>query len=365
MNILNLRTAPLLMGLMLTASCASWDADSDGEGMAEVNLKSNLVGDAVIYEGARGPGKGRHIVFLSGDEEYRSEEALPQMAKILAARHGFKCTVLFSINKQTGEIDPNAKDNIPGMAALDSADLCIMLWRFRELPDDQMKHFVDYFNAGKPVIALRTSTHAFNYGKDSKSAYKHFSYNSSDWKGGFGKQVLGETWVTHWGRHKSEATRGIIEPSAKGHPILTGVTDLFGDTDVYEAHPPADATILVRGQVLKGMKPTDAPADYRKKNVLGTEQAVNDPMQPIIWVRQHKNASGRTNAILTSTLGSATDLQNEGLRRLLVNAAYVYTGLEKKLPAGAQAGLIGDFKPTFYGFNGGKKGVKPADHLVK
>ena len=54
--------------------------------------------------------------------------------------------------------------------------------------------------------------------------------------------MLGETWLTHWGRHKVEATRGVIEPSQRGHPLLRGVTDIFGDTDVYEAYPPADAT---------------------------------------------------------------------------------------------------------------------------
>src|SRR5262249_43169580 len=60
-------------------------------------------GDWVVYQGKKGPGQGRHIVFLSGDEEYRSEEGLPQLARILAVHHGFKCTVLFSI--KDGEID--------------------------------------------------------------------------------------------------------------------------------------------------------------------------------------------------------------------------------------------------------------------
>src|SRR6059058_1463741 len=100
--------------------------------------------DWVDYEGKKGPGQGKHIVFLSGDEEYRSEEGLPMLAKILAVRHGFKCTVLFSINPTDGTIDPVVQTNTPGMAALDSADLCVMALRFRELPDSQMKHFVDY-----------------------------------------------------------------------------------------------------------------------------------------------------------------------------------------------------------------------------
>lgn len=319
----------------------------------------------VTHEGKSGPGQGKHIVFLAGDEEYRSEEALPALAKILSQRHGFKCTVLFSVNKQTGEIDPNTKDNVPGLAALQTADLVVMLWRFRELPDADMQRFVDYLHSGRPIIALRTSTHAFNYGKDSKSPFARYTWTSKEWPGGFGKQVLGETWVSHWGRHKAEATRGVIEPGAEKHPVLKGVNDIFGDTDVYEAWPPDDAKVLVRGQVLAGMKPNDPPADYRKKNARGVEQPVNEPMMPIVWTRDYKNEAGRTNRLLVTTMGSATDLQSEGLRRLLVNGAYWLTGLEQKIPARANVDYVGDFKPAMYGFNGYAKGVKPTDHALK
>ena len=50
----------------------------------------------VVYEGYDAPGYGRHVVLVSGDEEYRSEEAFSQLGKILAQRQGFKCTVLFA-----------------------------------------------------------------------------------------------------------------------------------------------------------------------------------------------------------------------------------------------------------------------------
>ncbi len=311
--------------------------------------------DWVVYEGKEGPGKGKHIVFLTGDEEYRSEEGLPMLAKIVAVRHGFKCTVLFALNPQTGEIDPNNQKNIPGMEALDSADLCVMLLRFRALPDEQMKHFVDYLNAGKPIIALRTSTHAFAYGKNSQSAYARFDWQSKDWPGGFGRQVLGETWVAHHGNHRVEATRGVIEPSAKNHPILRGADDIFGNTDVYTANPPADAQILVRGQVLLGMNPTDAAVQGKK----------NDPMQPVVWLRSYANVSGKKNRILTTTMGAATDLQSEGLRRLLVNGSYWAVGLEDKISAKADVNCVGEYQPTMYGANAFKKGVKPADLELK
>src|ERR1700722_4338033 len=77
----------------------------------------------VVYDGGDGPGKGKHIVFVSGDEEYRSEEGLPQLAKILAVHHGFKCTVLFSVDPKDGTINPNETQNIPGLEALQTADL--------------------------------------------------------------------------------------------------------------------------------------------------------------------------------------------------------------------------------------------------
>src|SRR3989442_8385692 len=102
----------------------------------------------VVYDGGEGLGKDKHIVLVSGDEEYRSEEALPQLAKLLAKHHGFKCTVLFAINPDDGTIDPKNTHNIPGLEALDHADLMVIFTRFRDLPDEQMKHIVKYVVSG-------------------------------------------------------------------------------------------------------------------------------------------------------------------------------------------------------------------------
>lgn len=307
--------------------------------------------DWIAYKGAEGPGKGKHIVFLAGDEEYRSEEGLPMLAKILSQRHGFDCTVLFSVDAD-GTINPDNGASLSGAEALDGADAIVMLLRFRHWPDDINARFMKAVDRGVPLIALRTSTHAFNMPGDSK--YKDLT--------SFGKRVLGEQWVSHWGNHKHEATRGVIEPSAADDPILRGVTDIFGDTDVYEAHPPADAKVLVRGQVLKGMQQGDPPADYKKRTAQGQEQGVNDPMMPVAWTRINQAASGKQNKVFCTTMGAATDLQNEGLRRMVVNA--VYWGLAMDVPAKADVTYVDAYRPTMYGFKGYRRGIKPADHAL-
>ena len=150
----------------------------------------------VVYDGHDGPGKGKHIVLVSGDEEYRSEEALPQLGKILAKHHGFKCTVLFAIDPKTGEINPNVS-NIPGLEQLQTADLMIIFTRFRNLPDEQMKYIVDYAESGKPIIGLRTATHAFNNPKSKLYAKYNWSNGDKKYAEGFAGQVLGETWISH------------------------------------------------------------------------------------------------------------------------------------------------------------------------
>jgi hypothetical protein len=264
--------------------------------------------------------------------------------------------VLFAINPTNGTIDPIVLNNIPGLEALDTADLCVVNLRFRELPDAQMKHFVDYVNSGKPIIGLRTATHSFNYTKNKQSPYAKYSFNARDWPGGFGQQVLGETWVNHHGNHGKESTRGVINAALKDHPILRGVADIWGPTDVYTvSHLPKEAQTLVFGQVLTGMKPTD-PALAGMKN---------DPMMPLVWVRDYTGESGKASKIVTTTMGAAVDLESEGLRRLLVNAAYWTTGLAEKIPALANVDYVGEYKPLWFGFGKFKPGVKPADLQIK
>jgi type 1 glutamine amidotransferase len=309
----------------------------------------------LTVEGAEGPGKGKQIVLISGDEEYRSEEGLPQLAKILAKHHGFKCTVLFAIDPQDGTINPNVNDNIPGLQALRSADLMIIATRFRNLPDDQMKEIVDYVESGRPIIGMRTATHAFNIPQGKK--YSHYSFNSKEWDGGFGRQVLGETWVSHHGDHGKQSTRGVVADGQSGNPILKGITDgdVWGPTDVYGVHVPLpdDSKPLIMGQVLVGMKSTDAPLDGKK----------NDPMMPVAWTKSYAGKGGKTARVFATTMGASQDLESEGLRRLLVNAVYWGVGLEDKISDKSKVEIVGEYHPLPFGFNKAQKGLRPSDFL--
>jgi len=309
--------------------------------------------------------KGKHIVLVSGDEEYRSEEALPQLAKILATHHGFRCTVLFAQDPAApGIVDPNYTNNIAGLSALDEADLMILFTRFRALPDEQMKHFEKYLLSGKPLIGIRTATHAFNF-KDSTNVWarwgNYYVDEGSPWNGGFGRLVLGERWYAHHGHHRHQSTRGLIPNESVGHPVVNGIADgeIWGPTDVYGVRLPlpGDTQHLLLGQVvnragaydetdpLYGLKPSDNqvatinPASDDPYNP-------NDPMMPIAWIKTYEIPGGQPGTAFTSTIGSSTDMANEGVRRLLVNAAYHL--LNRPVPDKSNVDLVGTYKPSAY-----------------
>ncbi len=321
-----------------------------GGGLGAMDRSASAEDSWLVLEGKEGPGKGKHIVFVVGDEEYRSEDSMPQLAKILAVHHGFKCTVLFSLNKESGEIDPMAIDNIPGLKTLATADLMIMFLRFRELPDEQMKHIIDYTNSGKPILGLRTSTHAFNYRAHKDSPYAKYSFRDRDFAGGYGRQVLGETWINHYGHHQRESTRGLVAPGAKNHPIVKGTEDIWGESDVYgitTLH--GDCTPVIMGQVLSGMNHDDEPNPDKK------------PL-PVAWTKTYTGEQGKTARVFTTTMGHSFDFLSEGFRRLLVNASYWAMEMEDQIPARSKVDLVGEYRPNKIGYGAFQKGLKPSDH---
>jgi hypothetical protein len=301
----------------------------------------------VVYEGDAGPGRGKHIVFLAGDHEYRSEEALPALARILARRYGFTCSVFFTTDPKTGFIEPGSS-HIQGLDALRTADLMVVFLRFQDFPDAEMKHFVDYLDRGGPVVGLRTATHAFQIKRPDAPFRKYHWQNADDYVGGFGRQVLGETWVSHYGANHKQSSRLVFEPSQAGHPILRGVRDVWVESGGYTADPIAGSVVLARGQILNGMTPDSPPAPDK--------QAL-----PVAWTRTYRGASGREGRVFTTTHGASEDLRNEGFRRLLVNAVLWASGLESSIQPDGDVSFVGAYHPSRYSFGGYVKGLRPSD----
>lgn len=293
---------------------------------------------------------GKRIVLVSGDEEYRSEESCPMLAKILSQKYGFDCVVLFAINPDGGYIDPNFQKNIPGTVALDSADLMIIGTRFRQLPDDQIARFAAYLNTGKPVIGFRTATHAF------AGPAKTGDFKWAD----FGLNILGEKWVNHHGNHKVQGTRGVIEPANAKNAILQGVGEIFATTDVYAVANLNQnaATIVLRGAVTESLDP-------KSKNVAGKK---NEPMMPLAWMREYTAPNGTTKGkAVCTTLGASVDFADENLRRLIVNASLDLTG--QKVPQKADVSYVDPFQPTNYSAINDKgfyktRNLKPDDYAL-
>lgn len=301
----------------------------------------------LVYPGGEGPGKGKHIVFVTGEESYRSEESMPLLARILSRHHGFKCTVLFAVDPKDGTINPSVKDNIPGLEALESADLMVAFFRWRELPDDQMKRIIDYAESGRPIVGIRNATHPFKYAKRPDSPYAKYDSASKDPPGGWGRLVLGETWVAHYGKNLVESTRC---DAAADHPILKGVPKSFWiPDDVYGIGTlNGDCAPVLLGQPLTGWK-ADAPPHPDKKAI------------PIAWTKTYTGASGKTARIFTSTMGHGDAFKVEEFRRLLVNACYWTLGMEATIDPARSVELVGSYDPGPVGAKGLKKGVKPSD----
>lgn len=301
----------------------------------------------LVYEGKAGPGRGKHIVLIASDHEYRSEEALPALARILAKRHGFKCTVLFGVD-ENGAIKPG-ESNVPGMEALESADLMVVFTRFQNWPEDQMQHFVDYLGRGGPIVGMRTATHGFKIPKGAPFAKYSNGYPGEEYKDGFGRQVLGEKWAGHYGRNHRQSTRLDVVPEKAGHPILRGVKEMWVQCGGYKADPLEPSEVLAVAQPLVGMEPdSDADPEY--------------PPVPGAWTRSYQGDSGKRARVFTTTYGASNDLENEGFRRMLVNGCFWAAGMEEAISADADVSFVGRYNATWRRDRGRRKaGLKPEE----
>jgi type 1 glutamine amidotransferase len=251
-----------------------------------------------------------HVVFVTGDDEYRSEITMPMIAAILEARHGLRTSVARAVPR------PQTKDNIEGLEALDSADLMVMYTRFRALPDDQLRRILAFTGAGKPLVGFRTTTHAFLYPADSP----HRDLNDA-----FGRDVFGQKWITHHG-HRSSTGVTLHDPS-RGHPILRGVTPFHARSWLYHVAPlhGDDNTVLLDG-TSEGSEQLARQAEF--------------PLtQPVAWTRTHNGAR-----VFFTTLGHPDDFTHESMRRLVVNAVLWALGRDVP-PGGADVTVVGTYTP--------------------
>ena len=299
----------------------------------------------VDFVGTEGPGLGKHIVLLAGDHEYRSEEVLPALARILAKRFGFHCSVFFTLD-EAGFVEPGSS-RMRGLEVLKEADLVIFGLRFQDFEEAEMQHIVDYLDRAGPVVGLRTSTHAFNIADGPHERFT-WNYEGDEYRGGFGDQVLGETWVGHYGKNHAQSSRVVPEEAQGEHPILRGVRDMHVVCGGYQAYPPEDATILARGEVLNGME-ADAPADETKERL------------PVVWTRSYTGEDGAEGRVFTTTHGASEDIVNEGFRRLLINGSLWALGMEDAIRAESDVSFVGPYNPAKFSFGGYRRQVRPAD----
>ncbi len=206
-----------------------------------------------------------HVVVTICEDEYRAKETLPPLMRTLADRLGAQCTVL---------IGNDAKTDIPGLDALETADVLVMFLRRTTLPAEQLDKFKAYFQRGGHVLALRTSSHAFQ-----------------NWLE-FDQLVLGGNYHGHYGRDALPTTV-TVAAGAADHPIIRGVPGRFlSRGTLYKAGPLAsDCRVLLEGRA----------RDY--------------PAEPVAWLRRHNGG-----LVFYTSLGHPDDFRSPAFRRLIANA---------------------------------------------
>jgi nicotinamidase-related amidase/type 1 glutamine amidotransferase len=218
------------------------------------------------------------VAFLVAEDEYKTEESLPAFA----ARHlgkEFRTAFIFG-----SESDRN---DLPGLDALDDADLLFVSVRRRVLPRAQLDRIRAFVAAGKPVVGIRTASHAF-----SLRAGMPVPENLEAWST-FDPDVLGGHYTGHHG--PSPAVTVTFADGAAEHPILAGVdlAQLSGRGTLYQVSPLAESA----RPLLIGRIPDQSP-------------------EPIAWTNVDKSG-GR---VFYTSLGHVDDFQQESFNRLLANA---------------------------------------------
>ncbi len=244
-------------------------------------------------------GKGR-LVFVVGTHHYHPELSMPPLAKELE-RLGFRTSVILP----PGDPEENRNgEGVPGLELLEQADAAVFFLRFLALDDAQFGHLQRYLTSGKPVIGLRTSTHAFRYPADHPRAA---------WNEDFGRSVLG----THYLRHMQSPTECRRFDQAKAHPILTGLDDQPftspGQLYIVDLAPGCVPLVIGRGEAPREQVVNDR---FRTRLVARTESDI------VAWTWQNRYGA----RVFASTLGHPQDFAVPQIMRLVVNGIHWAAG---------------------------------------
>ena len=289
--------------------------------------------------------KKPHVVFVTGDEEYRSEESMPMLARILKMDFGFEISIACSLDDK-GFVDPNNSADVTGIEALKTADLLVLFTRFRHWPDKKFHFFLNYVADGKPIVGFRTATHAFRY----PTGHKFEAWNEKKIA-----DLVGQKWITHHGHHGTQVltkVRPLV--AAKEHPILRGVKPFDAYSWLYhvqggEDKLHGDVVLLAEGTALKSKH--QRAGNTKKYPLTG----------PTALVKTYTGSNGKKGRVFFSTTAHSFDFRVATNRKLSLNGILWAMGLENKIPKeGCNPKLVGKYDPNNAGFGTVfKQGLKP------
>lgn len=240
-----------------------------------------LGGTPARFRGDKRP----HLVFVIAEDEYRTEMTLPVFASAQKLERGYH--VSYVLGQEA------TRNDLPGLGVLDVADAAVISVRRRVLPDAQVALVRSFVAAGKPVVGIRTASHAFAASGKQSVPEGHTSWVTFD------PEVLGGHYHGH---HKAGLNVAIERVSAaETHPILAGidVTKLSGRGSLYKVSPLAKTTTPLLVGTIPG-----------------------EPTEPIAWV----NAPAGGGRVFYTSLGHVDDFAQPEFNRLLRNAIDWVTG---------------------------------------
>ena len=228
--------------------------------------------------------KRPHVVIVMAEDEYQTEQTLPKFAAKHLGRD-FRVSYVYGSEKE--------RNSIAGIEILKDADVALISIRRRVLPPSQMQVFKEFVAAGKPVIGIRTASHAFSLRNEAPPE------GLEDWPE-LDAQVYGGNYSNHYGNELKSTVR--IDSQSKDHPILRG----------FPTEP------IAQGGSLYVTSPL-----AKNTQVLLTGRVEGHEAEPVAWTFQ-RDDGGKS---FYTSLGHIKDFENPAFVRLLYNAVHWAAGL--------------------------------------